>query len=49
MLNALMDFYTDMYNQYKKEEQLQVIILKYIVELLIISGGENRSNKGNYV
>ncbi|CDW82490.1 UNKNOWN [Stylonychia lemnae] len=49
MLHHLVDFYMDLHNQYKKEQQLQIVILKYIVECLILASGENRSVKGNLV
>ena len=44
MMHSLMDFYLNLYDQLKTHESHQVAVLTYLVETILLVGGENRSN-----
>eukprot|EP00347_Sterkiella_histriomuscorum_P012679 403367644 len=42
IMHSLFDFYLDLHKKFKNNDQMQTVILKFIVECLILAGGENR-------
>jgi len=49
MMHHLVGFYLDLFSLLKQNETLQLVVLQFIIESLVIAGGENRLIRGSLI